>query len=237
MIADSLSALERRDVAVSALTDSLLLLQSVDASASIGAMPLDDLLADPSEVGYGVSRTACLELMTLGVSVSTLALAVAQQGDAEAVTCGARRFCKEAGLAPAMVLSSENYVSPAQSSVSVSAVGVADRSRLVVRPAVAGTLLCTLGTPHQNGADLTPLPMSALRRVINDPLTREVIPVGSRGIAHDLKSLNVGYEIAVDLTELSRPGGPGQLVLVLCDAPLDVATFTAIGEITEARPT
>jgi hypothetical protein len=223
------AALHTRDVACMEVMQALHFL-SVDVAAGIGLMSDDRIAADPADVAYFVARTAVSELICLGVPVNGLAIATSLPQDRrQPVEAGILELLASLDADPQLVWSHENYLDVHQTAIAVTATGWQYPHRVVCQSPAAGThaFLYGPGYVRQNirrsDDDLPNL--ASLRHYLQTAeRVLQVIPIGSRGIEHDISKLceSSGLRFRGSEAENMTRGGPGLgfLILAACHPEL-----------------
>jgi hypothetical protein len=164
-----------------------------DSNAGIGQRPNDTLRQPPQETGYSAAKVALMEVIAAGATpfVLTNALGGPRDEYGQQVLAGIRAAIDELDVEVVLTGSDETNVATTQTAVGVTVLGRAPAASLRLGGArVSDSIVCVgipkdgLLVPYAEGdrdiADLRDLQRA--RRL--DPV-REILPVGSRGIAYE----------------------------------------------------
>ncbi len=220
-----------RDVTVLRRPGSNDLLFAFDVIGGIGPQPYDSVRAEPEEVGYFGARVVLIELLALGAMPLFLAdlLTLPWQGAGEGVVCGMRDLVADAGLQTLPVTgSTEENVSALATGAGFVAVGEASEGGLRHGLALPGDSLYLLGRPKSAPRDVVRrddpeiVSLKDLRRAIADPRVKEVLPLGSHGLAQEFGELAQRGLGPDELSALPRErvfasAGPTTAVLLIAD--------------------
>ena len=228
--------LAHRDV-ICAEAGPLLCFTSVDVAAGIGSLSNDNVLADPADVAYFVCRAAVTELVSLNVSVRIIAVATSFPHDKrQPVDVGVSELLSSVGANPRILFSHENYIRVPHTTIAVTAIGWERPRKIVCRRLLPGMAVYAYGPGYlrpdirRTDGDLPDLAL--LRRYIdanND--VRQIIPVGSRGIRHDIHVLgeSTGLRFEGSTKGCSLRGGPGLQFLILASTPPPLSECRRLG--------
>ncbi|SDP02820.1 AIR synthase related protein, N-terminal domain [Nakamurella panacisegetis] len=253
-----------RDVTTLALPDGSTMVVACDSVGGIGPKPGDTVAADPYTVGYFAARTPVLEVLAAGavprLVVNNLCFETGPVADA--MIAAMSDLARELGLdAGAVTGSTEDNVTTTSTAVGVTVVGIAEAGRLRGGSSRAGDIVVCLGLPRSAPAHtLTPadraMPTVAeVVRVLHMPGVREVLPVGSRGVAAEFAALaaTAGLRHQIDDRhsgqdsgfDVHASGGPASCVLVSLSSGALVGLrairadlpVTVIGKLSSSPPT
>ena len=222
-----------RDLSVLPLPDGSALVVACDSVGGIGPKPGDTVPADPYTVGYFAARTPLLEVLSIGATPRLIInnLCFEAGPGADGMITAMLDLARELGLGPESVTgSTEDNVTTNTTGVGVTVIGLIDESTVRGGTSRAGDLIVCLGLPRSAPAfDLTPtdreMPTIAeISRVLAIVGVREVLPVGSRGVAAECAALAGTANLRHQLTDrhtlqdsgfdVQASGGPASCVLV-----------------------
>lgn len=231
MIASSVLPARRiRDLTLLDLGDGRTLVVACDSVGSIGDKPGDSHRASPATVAHFAVRVPLLEVLCAGATPELVvdALSVEREPTGSAMIDEVRRVAAGLGLGAERVTgSTEDNVPTTATGVGVTVIGTAASGALRPGRARAGDLVLCLGTPVSAPADVVEIGdrrMVALETVAAVTAldgVRELLPVGSRGVGHELAELagTAGLVVSAlshDL-DLDKTGGPSSCVLAAID--------------------
>ena len=222
-----------RDLTTLALPDGSTMVVACDSVGGIGPKPDDTVPADPYTVGHFAARTPILEVLAAGaiprIVVNNLCFEAGPAADE--MISAMIDLVREVGLGPDVVTgSTEDNVPTRTTGIGVTVVGIAARKDLRGGRSRPGDLVVCLGTPR-SAPEFTltptdrPMPTVAeIIRVLDLPGVREVLPVGSRGVAVEFAALaaTAGLRHQIDDRhtrqdsgfDVHASGGPASCVLV-----------------------
>lgn len=206
-----------------------------DSSGSIGPKPHDVLRWNGAEVGRTVAKVPLMEVVAAGATpfilVNTLAVEMDPTG--RDILEGIRAVCSLLPGQPVITGSDETNMETLATGVGVTVLGAVTRSALRLGRSRAGDRLWVAGLPlggrdgsTPDGGDATAGLGTVLQLVTLDGV-REVLPVGSRGIAYEAGQLadTVGLAAILDETveiDLRRSAGASTCVVVSALPDLDL---------------
>lgn len=222
-----ISLKQYRDVTILHMGEGSSLVISCDSIGGIGEKKEDRVKAPPEIVGYYGARVALMEVIALGSTPLALinTLSVEMEGYGERILKGIRRAVSE--LPEEVVIpvtgSSEENFPMVQTALGITVIGNLEKNR-VLPPITDGTeALYLVGLPKVGEEVLKDqgeiLSMEDLYHLKNHPGIRDILPIGSKGIAHELKVLGISAE-KVDQNkhpalDFYKSGGPSTSALVL----------------------
>jgi AIR synthase related protein, N-terminal domain len=175
----------------------LSLVLACDSNASIGSKPNDFLQKDPEEVGYSAAKVPLMEVLAAGaapfVVVDNLCCELDPYG--RALLAGVKRAVEEAGEGIAVTGSDETNMPTVQTGLGVTVLGVARRGELLLGQAQRGDAVVCVGVPKDGAAvpyqegDPDIASVRHVRAALASQLAHELLPVGSRGVAHEAGEL------------------------------------------------
>lgn len=173
------------------------LIIATDNAANIGPAAADQLAVDPYLVGYLTARVAALEAVTLGATALAVSSTLSydyQNQYGQQITAGVLAVLAELGLPTTALTGSCETNFPAEvTCLGVTVIALAEPETLLLNQVKAGDGCYLVGTPRVGVAVLQAyrqLPsMQQVQELASWPETSEVIPVGSRGVAHELEQL------------------------------------------------
>lgn len=225
-----------RDLSLIALRDGSQLVIACDSIGGIGPKPGDTVAATAYTTGFFAVRTPLLELLCAGafprLIVNTLCFESGPQADEmiRAIVDVA------AGLGlprSAVTGTTEDNIRTTTTGIGITVIGSASPEGLRAGRSRAGDMVACLGLPRSApqfvlAPDDPELPTVAeVAAVLAIPAVREALPVGSRGIAHELAALSDTAGLRHRLTarhsgqgdglDVLASGGPASCVLVSLD--------------------
>lgn len=207
------------------------LVVACDSVGGIGPKPADTVPATARTTAHFATRVPLLEVLCAGARPIAVVdtLCVERAGLGEELIAEVRSLAGEAGVpAEAVTGSTEDNVPTRATGIGVTVLGLLPPGRRVGGTAWAGDVVLCAGLPLSAPRDhLFPghpgqVPLDAVRRALASGLVHEALPVGSRGVAHEVNQLaaNAGL-VAAEVPSGVSPtdsGGPSSCVLFACAA-------------------
>ena len=219
-----------RDLTVMRLGEGFVLGVACDSVGGIGAKALDTVFAEPFAVGYFALRVPVMELVSLAFRPFLIVdpLCVESGTYSEEILAGMKALAAEIELTDPCVFngSTEDNVITNQTGVGVVVLGLAHPEEFVEVASTQEHMLVAAGLPksapnHEvHIGDPEILSMRDLRWLRRQTGVGDIVPVGSRGIAHEVEQLaasaNLAYRFEdVDIS-LHASGGPSACVVFSC---------------------
>lgn len=210
------------------------LVVACDSIGGIGPKPADAVAADALTVAHFALRVPLLEVLCAGARPIAVvdALCVEYEPTGRVMIDEIRRLAVEAGVPPEAVTgSTEENVPTRATGIGVTVLGRLPSGRPVGGGSLPGDLVVCAGLPLSAPRDEIVIghpgqvTVAAVRSVLESGLTRDALPVGSKGVAWEVAQLSASAGLGVEWleSEVSRTdsGGPASCVLFTC--PPDVA--------------
>ncbi|PFG06179.1 ATP-binding protein [Bacillus sp. es.034] len=210
-----------RDTLSISITDKDELIIASDCSGGIGNKPDDAVQVDPEIVGYFGFRVAVMECLSVGARLMAVQL-LNFTGDSvwERYASGVRLGLSELGMDDIPLTgSSESNFNLNQSALGVTCIGMRVKEPPhVPHPSLSYALI---GTPlvgeevliHESSI----APLDLFHTCIHHPSIVDILPVGSKGVRHEL-SLLVGKPLkrgdVYSTHDLDKSGGPATSFII-----------------------
>ncbi len=230
-----------RDLLLTYLNEETVLVVSCDSSGAVGPKE-EDLVEVPGYVlGRLTARVALLEVLAVGAKPFNLvsALCVEPFPLGEEINQGIREELQSLGLDSAVMMtgSSEKNFPVLQSALGITVIAAARPEDLLIKALQSGDAVLLLGWPKlgmEIPSDYSELVEGAdLQKLLACPQVREIVPVGSRGIAGEIGDLEQIYQLRMFWDslppglDLEKSGGPSTCVLAIGDlAALQSLSFS-----------
>ena len=240
-----MKAWTRRDLTIVPMGDSCLVI-ACDSCGAVGAKSGDIFKLSPRYVGKFAARVSLTEVMCAGAkpSVITNGVACEMEPTGQGIILGIRDELKNAGITDVVLTgSTEENFATSMTAMALTVIGAVPKSKLKFERAAKGDNLILFGSPKMGPeVDLESTGFyKEIERLLKLPGVKEIIPVGSKGVAYEAKTLAAlnGVECELYQTEIDylKSAGPATCLLVLCaqSVALEVLSFyqpaTTIGEI------
>ena len=217
-----------RDVLIFRLSTGQAIVVGCDSTGGIGPKKLDKVNVDGYTLGRFTARVALMEVLSTGAEpfciVNTLSVEPRPTGNE--IMKGVKHEVRLAGLDPrvAMVGSSEKNIPVEQTGVGVTALGIAKTGSLKIGVSRAGDAVAAIGVPCagreviQAEKEKRIAEIEDLLKLLKLKFVHEVIPVGSKGILYEAKTIAKESNLKLQLAEKSRldlkkSAGPATVIL------------------------
>lgn len=232
-----LKALKNRDITFYAKSDELFL-SSVDFAAGIGSAKCDINKADIEDVSYFVARAAISELWTLNSDIISIAIGTSiKHSEKKKIISGVHFLFQQLQIEPQIIFSHENYFESEFTSLAVFCTGLVGLNKLVCHEIQRGDLIYSFGSGYirseikRTDSDMPDLYL--IRQILKQSkCVRQVVPVGYRGIYHDITTLQKLYSLRAELIKQLDllKGGPGLQFLVVTAEHIQFEGVTHLGK-------
>jgi hypothetical protein len=216
----------RRDLTIVPIGVNNNIVIACDSCGAIGDKKGDTLTIPPEYVGKFTTRVALTEVICSGASPITITNTVAceMEPTGKAILKGIEDELKNANISDIVVTGSteENFTTN-MTALGITAIGRVKDCGFKFADATQGDKLILLGTPMVGGeVNLESKGFySEIKELLSIPLVKEIIPVGSKGIAYEAETLaNItGTSITLYNLEVDyyKSAGPVTCLLILCD--------------------
>ena len=218
-----------RDVEITDVDDQNCLVGACDSCGAVGSKKLDEVPVPAELVGQLTARVALMEVVAAGARpvMMTVCVCAEPEPTGRDILTGVRQETASAGYPDLpLVVSTEKNFTTCQTGLGIGVTGICRKTDLRLAGSRAGDRIYTLGLPRVGGAVarsgelLTAAHVSALLAV---PEVRDVVPVGSRGIAAEILSLaqncdTVFVPVPDPVPDMDRSGGPSTCAVFTASA-------------------
>jgi len=210
-----------RDVISISISDEEELILATDCSGGIGNKEGDVVLADPETVGYYCFRVAVMECLAAGARLNAIQI-LNFTSDAvwDQYCSGVKKGLNEMNLDGIPITgSTESNIGLNQSAIGVTCIGMRNKKRSItsctdLAYALIGTPLVGIEVMKQH-ASIAPLAL--FMNCVQHPSIIDIMPVGSKGVFHEL-SLLLGKPLRrEDVTtsqDLDKSSGPSTSFII-----------------------
>lgn len=220
-----------RDLMLLPLGKGQLLVVSCDAAGAIGSKRHDVVRAHPRVVGQMTARVALMELLAIGAHPICLVgtLCVEPEPTGNQMIKGVFDEVRRAKLGSLEFLwSTEKNIRVSQTAVGVTGIGLLSLSKMMIGRCKPGDAVVAIGEPQFGKMVLAGEKNKKLAETrdvceLRDmSFVHEIIPVGSRGIGYEARTLAVDSNLSLRLenpkdTQLRKSAGPA--TVILCAIP------------------
>ena len=216
-----------RDVLLLNVSRDRLLAVSCDAAGGIGSKLHDNVRANPRLLGKMTARVALMELLAIGANPIALTgtLSVEPEPTGNQVIKGMLAEMRYARLRNLQVLcSSEKNVKVSQTGIGVTAIGFVSTFNLKTGRCIPGDEVVAVGEPHVGQEVLRGEQSRKIAdtldivKVRDKSFVHELIPVGSRGILEEARTMAKDSNLSIRLlgpqrVDLKKSAGPATVLL------------------------
>jgi hypothetical protein len=208
-----------RDITVINYDENKYLGIACDSCGGIGYKEHDIVRASPQLTAYHTGKVVLAELMSMGFTPFILAdgLAVEMNDTGKQLIEGFNEALSRLSFNVHLTGSTEENIKTVQTSMGVTCIGVCDKDKLKFNKTESGDICLLMGLPMV-GNDVINNPDKILdiddfEKLFLCDYTKEMLPVGSRGIEAELNDLlkynrlSFIYESNISI-DLKRSGGP-----------------------------
>lgn len=222
-----MKAYSRRDLSIvtgfGSQADTLVI--ACDSCGGIGEKTHDKLKISPYYVGKLTARVGLTEVMCSGATPITIANGVAceMQPTGEEIISGIKDELKNANLHNVILTgSTEENIETSMTAVGMTVIGVANQNALKFNKAQNGDKVILFGVPKVGSeVDLKDKGFyKIIKHLLNLSSVREIIPVGSKGVYHEAKSIAelnglifVPYNTLINI---EKTAGPVTCIIAIC---------------------
>lgn len=211
-VSDNLSVRRLRDV-ILVDGDTQTLVIACDSNAGMGEKPADSIKAPPQLVGFNAAKVPTMEVLAAGgepfLVISNLCCDLASTG--RFIVDGIAELMAETGIRPLMTGSDETNNPTVQTGVGVTVIGTLKAGALKIGQARAGDEIIAIGmpffdprrAPFRERAEDCAMPRHVIAAAALE-YVREIVPVGSRGIAHEVDQLAATSSLRYSLLSQDR---------------------------------
>lgn len=221
-----------RDVLFIPSTEERELVISTDCSGGIGEKPDDVVFASNRLVSYFTMRVAIMELLAVGAAPTAVVLAnFSGDNSWQEYMTGIYQVYEELQISPLpLVGSTETNMSLQQSAIGLTVLGEINQQQKRIKKTPANAMFAVIGDPLVGDKVITEkarvAPLSLFRKCLELAGIYEIIPVGSKGIYHELELLlkiNAisNGEIAGSSLNLYASSGPATCFIISYDEAIE----------------
>lgn len=219
-----------RDLSLIHINENQVMVISCDSAAGIGNKKMDVVKTDPEIVGYYTAKVALSELIAFGVKPSLIVnnLCVERNDTGNRIIEGISEALKDIQLKKENILtgSTEDNIPVVQTGIGLTAIGLIDKDKLNFPNIVPGDLAVVIGIPKVGDEVVNDqgeiLDLLDIQKIKKEFYTKDVLPVGSKGIEFELnvliKESKLGFEKSNKFNvDLSKSAGPSTCAIVVIE--------------------
>ena len=234
----SLNIRKRRDLTIVEMQQNCIVI-ACDSCGAIGEKENDVLKVETSTVGAFSTRVVLMEVLATGAKLVSVSNTVCNEMDitGEKIIKGISQELKKANIKVEVLNgSTEENFPTSMTAVGVTAIGIADKSKLKFTTCKKNDLIIQVGMPKCGAEVILENDKIAsyddVYSLLQAREVREIVPVGSRGIKYEVELLANLHQlsfVAVDEDlELLKSAGPATCVIAAV-SPDYVSSHKVIG--------
>lgn len=220
-----------RDLTIIEITPENLMVISCDSSGGIGNKDGDVIKVEPEFLGYYTTHCALMELLATGAMPISIVntLGVEMEDTGARIIKGIKNALEPLNLKDDIVVtgSTEENIAVCQTSMGITIIGMIDRSKWRLKKAEINDLVIVVGLPKV-GQEVVldmgreTMSVSLLLELLKKPYVKEILPVGSKGIAYEIKEMAVTSNLNYNLydtasIDIHKSAGPSTCVIIAID--------------------
>jgi hypothetical protein len=215
----------RRDLAIIPVTEDYNIVIACDSCGAIGMKKGDAFKLSPFYAAKFTARVVLTEIICSGARPISIANCVANEMNptGEETITGIHDELRNAGITDiSLIGSTEENFNTSMTALAITAVGVAKKSELKFGYAEKGDKLILFGSPRVGPeVDLESTGFyPEIRRLLQMKGVKELVPVGSKGIAYEANTLaalnEMDFKPHNTKVGLYKSAGPATCMVVLC---------------------
>jgi len=217
----------RRDLSILPIGDQTCLVIACDSCGAIGVKEHDVLKLSPRYVGKFTTRVALTEVICSGAKPIAITNGTACEMNPTGIETilGIQEELKNADITDIILTgSTEENFPTSMTSLAITVIGTAKKNKLKFGHALKGDKLILLGTPvvgsevNLNSTGFYP----ELSRILPLSAVKEIVPIGSKGVAYEAEMLaslsSTAFKLYETEIDYRKSAGPATCLLILCEA-------------------
>jgi hypothetical protein len=220
-----------RDLSLITLDEKRTMVIACDSCGGIGMKEGDVLKVPPLYVGKLIVRVPLLEVICAGAEVVAITDTVCNEMENTAIEIikGIKEELSSAAIENIVLTgSTEENMTTTATGLGVTVVGIADTKALKVNKVKSEALIVSIGLPKVGNEinfvqDNDIVDYQSIRKLLSFDCVKEIVPVGSKGIAYEAKLLAASNKLELRLeknpsVDINKSSGPSTCVIAAIDA-------------------
>lgn len=217
-----------RDLTLIDINKEQILVISCDSSGGIGDKENDVVKVPPEVVGYFTAQVGLMEILSFGAKPITIVdtLSVEMEDTGHKIIEGIKEALEplEFDISNLITGSTEENIPVTQTGIGITIVGIIDKDKWKKPITTSGLLAVVVGLPKvgdevSEDNKKTIMDVGKLLKLKEKNYIKEILPVGSKGILHELnemaKTNNINFELEDNLNiDVKKSGGPSTCVII-----------------------
>lgn len=217
-----------RDLTLIDINKEQILVISCDSSGGIGDKENDVVKVPPEVVGYFTAQVGLMEILSFGAKPITIVdtLSVEMEDTGHKIIEGIKEALEplEFDISNLITGSTEENIPVTQTGIGITIVGIIDKDKWKKPITTSGLLAVVVGLPKvgdevSEDNKKTIMDVGKLLKLKEKNYIKEILPVGSKGILHELnemaKTNNIKFELEDNINiDIKKSGGPSTCVII-----------------------
>lgn len=217
-----------RDLTLIDINKEQILVISCDSSGGIGDKENDVVKVPPEVVGYFTAQVGLMEILSFGAKPITIVdtLSVEMEDTGYKIIEGIKEALEplEFDISNLITGSTEENIPVTQTGIGITIVGIIDKDKWKKPTTTGGLFAAVVGLPKvgdevSEDNKRTIMDVGKLLKLKEKDYIKEILPVGSKGILHELnemaKTNNINFELEDNLNvDIKKSGGPSTCVII-----------------------
>ena len=218
-----------RDITRIDIGDDRSLVIACDSAGGIGNKPGDTIQVTEGFLGSFTARVAMMEVLATGAEIISIidTLSLEMEPSGRMIIEGIAREAGKAGLDPKIIItgSTEENIPVQQTGIGITVIGQVDSAAFRPGTTVPGDIIVCFGIPSvgqevsekgENSSDFADITL--LRILLTTEGVHDILPVGSKGIRHEVKEMAASAGKNISLLpgcplDLDKSAGPATCLL------------------------
>lgn len=219
-----------RDLTIMDITDKKRMVIACDSAGGIGNKENDVVKVDPEVIGFYTTQGPLMELLAQGVKPVCIVdnLGVEMDNTGERLLKGIRKALEPLELDNDLLItgSTEENIPVNQTFMGITIIGLIEKSKWRIKRPIDGNILVSVGIPLV-GDELVNykgeiFSTKILLKLLGKPYVKDIIPVGSKGIEHEMGILastnDLSFELANHIPiDIKKSAGPSTCGIIAMD--------------------
>lgn len=219
-----------RDLTIMEISPDKLMVISCDSAGGIGNKYNDVVQVEPEVLGFYTTQGPLMELLAQGAKPICIVdnLGVEMNNTGEELLKGIKKALEPLNLEEDLLItgSTEENISVSQTFMGITIIGTIEKSKWRSKRPKNGNILVLMGIPLV-GHELVDYEGNTfntgiLLKLLDKPYVKDIIPVGSKGIEHEIGVLastnNLKYELKDRISiDIKKSAGPSTCGIIAMD--------------------
>lgn len=217
-----------RDLTLIDINKDQTMVIACDSAGGIGDKELDLVKTSQEVIGYFTTNVALMEVLSYGAKPITVVnnLSVEMKPSGEGIIRGIKKALEPLNIDCENIItgSTEENIPVKTTGIGVTIIGMIDRNKWEKPKSEPGNIVVCVGIPKVGDEviedkEKTIMNIDRLLKLLKLDYINEILPVGSKGIRHELGELaetnNLSYEFCKDINlDIDKTAGPSTCVLL-----------------------